>query len=313
MRRIWIGALLISVLTVSGCIGREAELRRLWKAAEREGTVMAYIGFLAEQKYDEDVVIDPDFYDREGRTRAGKAVRAIRSLGREAAQASCGFETLDIALDQQVENVDVPLNVEGRLHDRFASLGVELVSLGEGEKTLHLQLRGAGEGKFYGVPGEFGQYRVTGGLLEVTGWFAHTPEISHSSSSVRLIPTESAWIDPNKLQDGPLPKAIPTRLVDAARLNDVVAHLLFDACGPAAAALVYLNNRPDGTARDNPLESRLARKGRGAFEFLLGASFSNSVYDTEIARFLLAAIATKQEFELITAARGNLRKPSAAK
>jgi hypothetical protein len=300
-------ALLFSLL-LSGCFDRESELQRLWRKTQDIGTQQAYLEFLAEQKHGEDGEFKPKGYtiSSTDRLRSFAARRALIEIAREGAVGQCPFQTISFELDQDIRGVQIPLDVKSRLDGKLNDIGVEFVDApANAEEVLHITLRGTGEGSYYtDYNSQKNRYSITGGSVNGTMWFKSDINRKHEFSGRKQV-SNYIFVDPNIIPRSSK-YSVPHSVLDAARFDDALARLLFEACAPATAALFYLNNRPKGAVRDDWLEARFMEERESAYPVLLGAAFSTSVYNDQVGRDLVLDMATEDVARTIRAALLNI-------
>lgn len=309
MRIVWIFTTVIIAVALSGCFDRESELKRLWRKTQSTGTQQAYLEFLAEQKYGEDGEFEPKGYalSSTDKLRSFAARRALMQIAREDAIGQCPFHTLSVVLEQKVQDAEISFSAKGQFGSKLTDIGISFSDDPDtADETLHIVLRGKAEGAYYtgNFTGDSVRYSITGGAIEGGMWFESASDVRENFSG-RKDPASSIYVD-ESVASHASGNSVPYAVLDAARINDALARLLFKTCSPASAALFYLNNRPKGRPRDEWLEARFIERRENAYPVFLGAAFSGTVYNERVSRELALKMATEDRKQLIRAALHNI-------
>ena len=307
MKGLMLAAAICASLFLAGCgESREDELKRLWAAAVEEDTFQSFIRFLSVQKREEDTVVEgvspypPDHY-----YRRLVAVGRIFELATKGVRGKCPFETLYVDLKQNIKDVPQKFSFHAAEFDEaLETIGVDLErEKAPGAETLVVVLNGRGVLSDF-VFQEQGTSRVvrmvSGGRIEGEMWLASRPEGRQTFSGESAGPVVASEFDAEH-KDERFPKGLVWALREA-KFDRKFAALMLDACGPAASALIYFNqrilNNKNPESADPDLEERFrtsldeiwpvvaaAGLGAGSYDKIQGFPFYRS---EKAARFLLA-------------------------
>jgi hypothetical protein len=302
----------VLLVALTGCYGREADLKRLWKKTQGQHTQTAYLEFLAEQKPEEDALgtkVFPAYVEKNYYMRNRMARQAIFEIGIASIADSCPFHILHTDITQNISEVRHSLDLEGRWGGMLQPMGVQFAQgAATPDETLVLNIEGAGQWQTYTTLNNELFGRITGGGVQGEMWFASAPDNIRRFSG-RAEPTETVWTS-DPLSKDYVP-GLPGRVLDAARFDDQFVHLLYDTCGPGAAAWFYIDKRSDKMDRDSELEARFRNDSDLTLPLFLAASFGAASYDliyeeTNLAKRVALDVASPEGSALIQRAHETL-------
>ena len=222
---------------------REKELVAKWAAAVKTDTIRGYVGFLAEQKKDEDAEVgDHAIYDDSGENRSRAARRRMFELALESVKGACPFTSLGFDVRQSISNVGPNFSLRSSsIGDGLRLLGVSLDQPSQAGERLIMTLRGQGvEGRYKFLNGRPSGSMVIGGNVEGT--------IALASRPGQILPFNGSYGGGGLVTQAEVKYAATTfpkglkRALENAGLTHLVAGLIHDACSPSAGALIYFGD-----------------------------------------------------------------------